>query len=137
VWGDPVLGDQLDLLGLGSLASATPGSGLVNVFELSFDSVDDLNNLQAADFILARLLFDTASAGISALTLNINALGDAFGDALTANVQDGSVTVTSTTIVPEPSSILLLLLGSLFLVRKVDIHVVRGSIDHVAGPKFF
>jgi hypothetical protein len=114
-FGDPVLGDQLDLLGLGSLASATSGSGLVNVFELSFDSVDDLNNLQAADFILARLFFDAIAGGISPLTLNINALGDALGDPLTANGQDASVSVTA---VREPSSISLLLIGSLLFVWR-------------------
>jgi hypothetical protein len=32
---DPVLGDQLDLFGLGSLAGTTPGLGIVNLFELS------------------------------------------------------------------------------------------------------
>lgn len=117
-FGDPVLGDQLDLFGLGSLALATPSSVSINLFELSFDSVDDLNNLQAADFILARLLFDTAGAGISALTFKINALGDALGDPLTASVQDSSVTVTGVAVVPEPSSLSLLLLGTLLLARS-------------------
>ena len=44
-------GDQLDILGLGSLQIATPGTGIVNLYELSFDSVDDLNNLQALHIV--------------------------------------------------------------------------------------
>jgi len=42
-FGDPVLGDQLDLFSLGSLTSATAGVGTANLFELSFDSQTDLD----------------------------------------------------------------------------------------------
>src|SRR5262245_39321709 len=52
-FGDPTLGDELDVLGLGSLAFAIPGVGSVNLFELSFDLPDDLHTLQAGEFILA------------------------------------------------------------------------------------
>ncbi|MCI0530154.1 MAG: cohesin domain-containing protein [Nitrospira sp.] len=62
-YGDPVLGDQLDLFGLGSITATTPGTGSVNFFELSLDSAADLNNLQAGDFTLATLTFDTFAKG--------------------------------------------------------------------------
>ena len=72
-------GNQLDILGLGSLQTISPGFGTVNFFELSLDTIDDLNNLQADSFILATLTFDTLVVGTSSLTLNVNALGDAEG----------------------------------------------------------
>lgn len=108
-FGDPVLGDQLDLFGLGSITATTPGSGSVNLFELSFDLPDDLNMLQAGDFTLAMLTFNTLSAGTSSLTLSVNALGDAFGDPLVATLNNGSIAVVNT--VPEPGTLLLLASG--------------------------
>ena len=99
VYGDPILGDQLDL------------------FKLSFDGVDDLKNLQAPDFILAKLSFDAIGAGTSSLTFSGVTLGDANGDPLTADLGTGSVTVESavSAAVPEPSSIILVALGLLML----------------------
>jgi hypothetical protein len=70
------LGDQLDLFSLGSLALATPGAGSVNLFELSLDTVSDLNDLQAPDFILAKLSFDPFGIGISPLTFSATRLRD-------------------------------------------------------------
>ena len=95
VYGDPILGDQLDL------------------FKLSFDGVDDLKNLQAPDFILAKLSFDAIGAGTSSLTFSGVTLGDANGDPLTADLGTGSVTVESavTASIPEPSTMILLALG--------------------------
>jgi hypothetical protein len=60
-FGDPVLGDQLDILGLGSLTDAIPGVGVVNLFELSFDLPEDLTALQAPSFTLATLTFSTTA----------------------------------------------------------------------------
>src|SRR5687768_3451479 len=51
-FGDPVLGDQLDLLGFGSLTSSgSVGPGVINVFELSLDPAATLDLLQEASFI--------------------------------------------------------------------------------------
>jgi hypothetical protein len=105
LYGDPVLGDQLDLSGLGSLSQTTVGSGFVNLFELSFDSPDDLNRLQRGEFILATVTFDTLSVGTRSLGVSINALGDAFGDPLIAQVGAGRISVVS---VPEPATLLLM-----------------------------
>lgn len=104
VYGDPLLGDQLDLFGLGSITSTTPSSGSVNLFELSLDSPFDLDTLQAGSFTLATLTFNTLSLGTTPLGIPIiNALGDAWGDPLFAGVEGASINV-----VPEPSTLLLM-----------------------------
>jgi hypothetical protein len=104
-FGDPLFGDQLDLFGLGSLTDVTPGVGSVNLFALSLDDPLDLENMQAESFTMATLTFDTLAEGTSAVGLSINALGDAVGNALTAQVSGGSVTAAP---VPEPGTLLLL-----------------------------
>jgi hypothetical protein len=120
-YGDPVLGDQLDLFGFGSIITTTPGAGYVNLFELSLDSIDDLNNLQAGAFTLATLTFDTIGIGTSPLGLSVNALGDENGDSLDAYIQSGSVNVRGNAV-PEPGTLLLVcsgLAGIGFFRRKI------------------
>jgi hypothetical protein len=95
-------GDQLDILGLGSIQSVLPGVGTVNLFEVSLDTSDDLNSLQRDEFVLATLIFDSVATGTSPLTLTLNALGDAQGQALPATVENGSVTIPT----PEPGQFL-------------------------------
>jgi hypothetical protein len=108
--GDPGLGNQLDLFNLGNNpASVTSGAGKVNIFELSPDLPADLVALQAKDFILAILSFDTISLGTSALGVVVNALGDEVGAPLSPSVFGAAVTVT-----PEPGTIVLL--GTVMLV---------------------
>jgi hypothetical protein len=101
-FGDPVLGDQLDLWTLGSLTAVTPRVGTVNLYELSFDTVADLNDYQADSFTLATLTFNTLAVGTSPLGISINALGDSWGDLLVADIQGGSISP-----VPEPATLLL------------------------------
>ena len=104
VFGDPVLGDQLDLFSLGSITAfddSIPGSA--NLFELSLDLPTDLDTLQADSFTLATLTFDTLSNGTSSLDISINALGDSLGNPLAADLRSGSITPT-----PEPATMLLL-----------------------------
>lgn len=111
-FGDPVLGNQLDLFGLGSFQMTTPGMGTLGLYELSFDLVDDLNAMQAAAFVLARLSFETLAAGDSLLTLSVNALGDALGNPLLNVVVQGALLAVSplpSNTVPEPASVALLL----------------------------
>ncbi len=105
-YGDPVLGDQLDLSGLGAITITTPGAGSVNLFELSLDLPDVLDTLQADSFTLATLTFDPLSLGTSQFNLLNIKLGDAVGNALLTDVRGGSVSV-----VPEPATILLLASG--------------------------
>ena len=122
VFGDSVLGNQLDLSGQGSLSGSDSSSpGFLNLYEVSLDSINDLNDLQADNFTLATLTFSVLPNASSQLNFsNINALGDADGEPLGA-------TVTSTTIttVPLPSAAFMLLsgllsLGALRLKRSAD-----------------
>ncbi len=110
-FGDPVLGDQLDLFGFGSITSVIE-FGPVNIFELSFDFPSDLDTLQADSFTLATLTFDTIAVGTSALGVTINSLGDSFGDPLAASVTTGSIDVNPVFApVPEPTTVVLLGIG--------------------------
>ena len=119
IFGDPTLGDQLDVLGLGvnPSSSSLTNPGILNLFELSLDSPDDLNSLQAGDFTLVTVFFNTIAAGISPLTLIVNTLGDANGNPLTTTLGTGSITVTGQppTPIPEPSTMVLLSTGLLSL----------------------
>ncbi len=119
-FGDPILGDQLDFgSGFGSIYSGIDlGGGLVNLFGLSTDLPEVLDANQADSFILATLTFDTLAPGTSPLGLSVNALGDAWGDPLSADLVSGSINVTG---VPEPATLILLgsgLVGIGFLRRK-------------------
>jgi len=100
-------GNQLDIFGFGDIQTVTPSTDSVNVFELSLDSATDLNNLQLSAFALATLTFDTTAMGTSPLTISLNALGDADGNALEADIQNSSIAIqdgTPTSPAPEPSS---------------------------------
>jgi hypothetical protein len=111
-FGDPVLGDQLDLTGIGPLNGVTPAAGVVNLFELSLDPASDLDDSQAGAFVLATLTFGALSPGLSALGLSTVALGDADGNSLIANVVAGSISVQGVNaVVAEPASFALLLAG--------------------------
>jgi hypothetical protein len=118
-FGDPVLGDQLDLFSLGSLTSSSDSPlGTINVFELSFDNPSDIDALQANAFTLATLSFNTLASGTSSLALTINVLGDANGDPLTASTISSSITVSA---VPVPAAVWLFgsgLLGLIGVARR-------------------
>ena len=104
MWGDPVLGDQLDLLGIGTINDAfivAPGIG--NVFELSLDPDFILDNLQAGAFTLATISFRAIGVGTSDLLYSRVLLGDSLGEPIFAEITSGSVTAT-----PEPATMLLL-----------------------------
>lgn len=102
-FGDPDLGDQLDLQDLGPpYYESSPTLTGMNLYGLSFDSAAVLDALQAESFTLARLEFNTLSAGLSSLDLTINALGDSLGNPLDADVLAGNINV-----VPAPPAILL------------------------------
>jgi len=111
VFGDPILGDQLDPTGLGNTINfANPSTGAVELFDLSLDTASQLNSLQPSSFVLARVVFHTGGWGTSPLDLTANSLGDADGNSLTADLLSGSATVTA---VPEPSSVFVLASGAL------------------------
>lgn len=109
VFGDPKRGDQLALLGFGSITGSDPNVGTVNLFEVSLDPTRVLNWFQAPKFTLATLYFDTTAVGYSEFELSQYLLGDAYGSPIIpARVGDGHVHVAP---VPEPATILLLSSG--------------------------
>lgn len=109
-------GNQVDLSGLGDIQTATLGTNAVDVFEVSLDSASYLNATQMPSFTLVTLTFDTLSAAInSPITLAINALSDGNGNPIASSVDGGSVSVTTATVTPEPSSGILSVTGLLIL----------------------
>ena len=114
-FGDPVLGNQLDLFDFGlneSLASVSD-AGVLNLFEISLD--DDLNNFQANSFTLAVLTFDILTSDTSQLEFVINDFGDANDNLLSVNT--GTATITT---VPLPSALLLMVSGLGMLLKKTS-----------------
>jgi hypothetical protein len=111
VFGDPDLGDQLDLSGAGSLTEVDASvAGSVNLFQLSVDSPAELA-LQAGSFTLATLTFEALGLGASVLSVSDLILGDPLGDPI-----GGFSLVTRTlTVVPEPAPAALALFGTLLL----------------------
>ncbi len=105
-------GTGLDLAGLGlnfqGFDDSTPG--LVNAFDVSLDSIGDLNSLQPGAFTLFTVTFNAASSGASILGLSANALSSAEGDALTASSLNGS-SVSVAAPVPLPAAAWLLISG--------------------------
>ncbi|WP_340680006.1 hypothetical protein [Paraglaciecola sp.] len=104
-------GNQLDLFGLGALLGGLQvvtnfANGVINLVELSADSVNDLNAFQAGSFVLATLAFNVIGNGTADFFTQVNSLGDANGIAL-PNVELVGATVN----VAEPSMALLLALG--------------------------
>lgn len=99
-------GTGLDVFGIGvNPRAAFDLGGVVNAFEVSLDTVADLNLFQPDSFTLFTLVFDTISAGRSDLSISVNSLSDAAGAALAAETVGASVRV------PEPSTLALLGIG--------------------------
>ena len=107
-FGDPVLGDQLDIWGLGlnPMGASVTSPGVLDIWEVSLDTADDLNNFQAGSFTLATLTFSTLTVGTSPLEIIIDSLGDAYGNPLSADVQSGNISS-----VPAPATFILLGFG--------------------------
>lgn len=117
-WGDSVHGDQLDLAQLGSWSGyddSNAATGLLNFYEVSLDESSELNNTQVGNFGLLTLNFSALNAGVSTLSLSVNALSDADGNNLANTlVNNGSVTVNAVPIpatFPLFASALLLMVG--------------------------
>ena len=98
--GDILFGEAWDL----SWGETAPGT--INLAELSFLSVSELDALQPSSFPLATLTFNTLAVGTSSLDISTTALGDAYGNLLSADVQSGSISP-----VPEPATFILIGFG--------------------------
>lgn len=120
-----LFGNELDISGLGDIQTVTPGVDTVEAFELSLDSASELNSLQAPAFTLATLTFGTLATATNApITLSVNALGDAFGNSISTTLENGSISVTGPTTVPEPKPVrlvflFLLVFGSTWRFRRI------------------
>jgi hypothetical protein len=111
-FGDPVLGDQLDLSHAGiNSPTATPGSGTVDLIETDLlDSPSTLLSNQAHSFTLAVLSFYSIASGTTPITVTLNSLADQNSNPFTATRQDSSVTVEASPV-PLPAAAWLLLSG--------------------------
>lgn len=123
-FGDPALGDQLDISGFGTLTAtnlylhpSSPTSYIVNLSEQSFDLSGTLNSFQAGDFLLATLNFTTLGTGDTTLGILVNQLLDADGaDLPLAYAGASDIHIPSTlppTPLPEPGTIVLFAAGLL------------------------
>jgi hypothetical protein len=111
-WGDATLGDQLDLSGFGSLKDqSNSNAGVLNLFELSFNDPWDLNSRQTGSFTLFSVLFSSIASGATDFSLDINAIGDEFGNSIDIDTLSNARVNVNTTPVPEPSSLILIMSG--------------------------
>jgi len=111
-------GNQLDQSQSGSLALADSGaaaSGLLNFFEVSYDDIATLNAQQSGGFTLFSVFFTALAVGESEVNIDVLSLGDAEGNALTADQVSGA----SVTAVPIPAALPLLMSGLLLLAGRI------------------
>ena len=98
-----VFGDELDLF-FGSIRIEDDSvAGVVRLIEISFDLPSDLDTFQPGFFTLATLTFIPVAEAAFSLGLTVNELVDADGNIFTVDVNR----------VPEPGSMMLLLVGLL------------------------
>jgi hypothetical protein len=100
VYGDPALGDELGIQETPDIATDASVAGVVNLFELSLDSIADLDTLQAGAFTMVTLPFTALADGEAIIALSVATLGDANGVALAAISRNTQVRV------PEPGATL-------------------------------
>lgn len=110
VFGDPVLGDELDLGGFGPVTAIdTSVPGAISIAEVSVDTSGALNTLQADSFTLATLTFLAIGGGTSPLSLALNApLADADGAPLSGILLVGGSISVIGAAVPEPTTAILM-----------------------------
>ncbi len=112
-FGDPVLGDQLDLGNPDGnpMSTTVLGDGRVNVSESSWDS-PALNSSQAGAFILATLRFEAVGLGTSPLAMSTNTLIVVYHGTSGDSLYYLSASDTgSATVIPLPGAVLLGALG--------------------------
>jgi hypothetical protein len=116
-FGDPTLGDQLDLTGVGAISDyVNLAPGMLEVYEISLDSAAVLSAGQASQFILASLQWTSHGSGSTSIVPAIQSASDADGRQIQLTLQEARVEVTN---VPEPSAALLVSLSISLIIVQV------------------
>jgi hypothetical protein len=110
--GDPNDPVETDIL-------TTTGPGLVSLDEFSFLFDFELDALQPDSFTLASLSFSGIGLGTSTIDFGFIDLSDAVGFTINPSLAGANISVTS---VPEPSSLLLFLIGIGFILLRTQRH---------------
>jgi hypothetical protein len=100
------LGAALGDLSVFEALDASLGNGAGGVFNLAENSLRSDLAFQQDSFTLATLYFTAVASGSSALSLGDVVLGDAFGNAVAADLGGAAVSA-----VPEPQALLLFMSG--------------------------
>ena len=117
-FGDPVLGNQLDLdllgFGLGSITDyLLVDPDTLNLAEVSLDLPFELDGFQAPEFILASVVFDANQmTGSGLFNLSVFGFSDSDGFAL----DDPSIIAATVQVVPVPAAIWLFGTGLIGLI---------------------
>ncbi len=119
LFGDPVLGNQLDLFGFGlnPVGGGISAPGVLDIFEISLDFPDDLDLFQADAFTLAQVTFATIAKGVSSLSISDALLSDSLGGEIPV-LSIGSARVK---VVPVPHTL------ALFAVGLFGLHQLRRA----------
>jgi len=121
-FGDPNLGDQLNLSGAGNTTTADEFLNVLTMTGESSNSSLDLHTLQVDKFILFQMTFDATNLGEAGFIFNAVTLRDTTGN-LFAGIsrEEGKVPVFNSVRSPEPASIVFLgcgLVGLVFWRKK-------------------
>jgi hypothetical protein len=103
-FGDPTLGNQLNLSGFGTNTTETPGVNFISFSEVSLDSSETLDTMQASSFVLVTLEFQALNTdGLGAFSIaDGGVLGDSSGNPLTASSLGTAGIQAGAGATPEP-----------------------------------
>lgn len=86
MFGDPVLGNQLDQFGFGTdHVFHEPSIGQVKISEVAYDYADMIDFMQYGSFTLATVTFKAKACGSGEVKISSYVLGDAQANPLTAD----------------------------------------------------